>query len=158
MWVNTFQELICPSDSPQLLNTDSKAASLPFRIAFIQAGWKSSAHFINILIIIAFISAGNGCIYVQSRAVYSLALTNIAPKFFAITSKKGGLYHRRVAHPRPHANDLLVPYVSFLTPCFWGLLAVMNLKVTGGQVFASYIIISVTIVLFVEYKLYHKTH
>lgn len=43
---------------------------------------------------------------------------------------------QRVTHPRPHANDLLVPYVSILTSCCWGLLALMNLKVTAGQVFA----------------------
>jgi amino acid transporter len=89
-----FQGIICPSDSPQLLNADSKVASSPFTIAFTQAGWKSSGHFINALIMVAFISAGNGCIYVQSRALYSLALTNRAPKFFAITSKKGGRFLR----------------------------------------------------------------
>jgi amino acid transporter len=65
-----------------------QVASSPFAIAFTQAEWKSSAHFINALIVVAFISAGNGCIYVQSRALYSLALTNRAPKVFAITSKK----------------------------------------------------------------------
>jgi yeast amino acid transporter len=85
-----FQGIICPSDSPLLLNADSKVAPSPFTIAFTQAGWKSSGHFINGLIMVAFISAGNGGIYVQSRALYSLALTNRAPKFFAITSRRGG--------------------------------------------------------------------
>ncbi|CZR59981.1 related to amino acid transporters [Phialocephala subalpina] len=118
MGIIFFQGIICPSNSDQLLNATSKAASSPFTIAFTQAGWKSSGHFINTLIIIAFISAGNGCIYVQSRALYSLALTGRAPKIFAKTSKKG------------------VPYVSILTSCTWGLLALMNLKVTAGQVFA----------------------
>ncbi|KAG0651834.1 general amino acid permease [Hyphodiscus hymeniophilus] len=112
-----FQGLICPSDSPDLLNAASTVASSPFTIGFTAAGWKSSGHFINALIMVAFISAGNGCIYVQSRALYSLALTGRAPRFFAITSKKG------------------VPYVSILTSCTWGLLALMNLKVTAGKVF-----------------------
>jgi amino acid transporter len=85
-----FQGIVCPSDSPELLNADSTVAASPFTTAFTQAGWKSSAHVINALIVVAFISAGNGCIYVQSRALYSLALTNRAPKVFAITSKKGG--------------------------------------------------------------------
>lgn len=31
---------------------------------------------------------------------------------------------------------MAVPYVSILTSCTWGLLALMNLKVTAGQVFA----------------------
>lgn len=113
-----FQGLICPSDSPELLNAGSKVASSPFTIAFTQAGWKWSGHFINSLIVVAFISAINGCIYVQSRALYSLALTNRAPKFFAKTSKKG------------------VPYVAILTSCCWGFLSLMNMGITAGQVFA----------------------
>ena len=87
-----FQGIICPSNSPELLNATSKVASSPFTIAFTNAGWKSSGHFINTLIIIAFISSGNGTIYVQSRALYSLALSGRAPRFFATTSKKGGTY------------------------------------------------------------------
>ncbi|KAF2100057.1 AAT family amino acid transporter, variant [Rhizodiscina lignyota] len=113
-----FQGLICPSDSPLLINASSTVASSPFTIGFTQAGWKSSGHFINALIVVAFISAVNGCIYVQSRALYSLALTGRAPRCFAITSKKG------------------VPYVSILTSCCWGFLALMNLGITAGQVFA----------------------
>lgn len=67
---------------------------------------------------IGFISAGNGCIYVQSRALYSLALTNRAPKFFAITSKKGGQFLKRIPYPN-HAltssNSLcLYPYILLL--------------------------------------------
>lgn len=85
-----FQGLICPSDSPALLNATSKAASSPFTIGFVQAGWKSAGQFVNVLTIIAFISAGNGCVYVQSRALYALSLSGRAPKFFGITSKKGG--------------------------------------------------------------------
>lgn len=112
-----FQGLICPSNSPALLNADSKAASSPFTIGFVAAGWKSAGQFVNTLTIIAFISAGNGCIYVQSRALYSLALSGRAPKIFAITSKKG------------------VPYVSILTSCCWGFLALMNMKIGAGQVF-----------------------
>jgi yeast amino acid transporter len=112
-----FQGIICPSSSPDLLNASSTTASSPFTIAFTQAGWTWSGHFVNALITVAFISAVNGCIYVQSRALYSLALTRRAPKFFAITSKKG------------------VPYVAILTSCCWGFLALMNLGVTAGQVF-----------------------
>ncbi|RMZ85442.1 hypothetical protein DV737_g852, partial [Chaetothyriales sp. CBS 132003] len=112
-----FQGLVCPSDSDQLINASSSTASSPFTIAFTNAGWSWSGHFVNALITIAFISAVNGCIYVQSRALYSLALTGRAPKVFAITSKKG------------------VPYISILTSVLWGFLALMNLSVTAGQVF-----------------------
>lgn len=91
MGVIFFQGLICPSNAPELLNADSSVASSPFTIGFVQAGWKSAGDFINVLIVIAFISAVNGCIYVQSRVLYSLALTHRAPKVFAITSKKGDI-------------------------------------------------------------------
>lgn len=113
-----FQGLICPSDSDQLVNANSTTASSPFTIGFTAAGWSWSGHFVNALTTVAFISAGNGCIYVQSRALYSLARTGRAPRFFARTSKKG------------------VPYVAILTSCLWGFLALMNLEVTAGQVFA----------------------
>ncbi|ROV90229.1 hypothetical protein VMCG_10244 [Cytospora schulzeri] len=112
-----FQGIICPSNSPELLTGNSNTASSPFTIAFTAGGWTWSADFINAIIVVAFISAVNGCIYVQSRALYALALSGRAPKVFAITSKKG------------------VPYVSTLTSCLWGFLALMNLKVTAGQVF-----------------------
>lgn len=37
------------------------------------------------------------------------------------------------------AHKFSVPYISILTSCSWGLLALMNLKVTAGEVF-SYLI------------------
>jgi len=113
-----FQGIICPSDSDQLVNAASTTASSPFTIAFQNAGWSWSGDFVNALITVAFVSAVNGCIYVQSRALYALALRGRAPKFFTITSKKG------------------VPYVSILTSVLWGFLALMNIGVTAGQVFA----------------------
>ncbi|RMZ85041.1 hypothetical protein DV738_g5, partial [Chaetothyriales sp. CBS 135597] len=112
-----FQGLVCPSNSEQLINADSKSASSPFTIAFTNAGWSWSGHFVNTLITIAFISSANGTIYVQSRSLYSLALSGRAPKIFTITSKTG------------------VPYVAVLTSVVWGFLALMNLGTTAGQVF-----------------------
>jgi len=85
-----FQGLICPSSSPLLLNADSVVASSPFTIGFEAAGWKSAGHFVNALILVAFVSAANGVVYVQSRTVYSLALSNRAPKIFAKTTSRGG--------------------------------------------------------------------
>lgn len=85
-----FQGLICPSDSPDLLNASSDTASSPFTIAFTAGGWAWSAHFINAVIVVAFVSAVNGCIFVQSRSLYALALSGRAPRVFATTSEKGG--------------------------------------------------------------------
>ncbi|KIX95941.1 uncharacterized protein Z520_08196 [Fonsecaea multimorphosa CBS 102226] len=113
-----FQGLICPSDSPDLLNADSVVASSPFTIGFTKAGWKTSGHFVNALITVAFVSAANGVVYVQSRTVYSLALTGRAPKVFARTTSRG------------------VPWVAILTSNLWGFLCLMNRKLSAGQVFA----------------------
>lgn len=85
-----FQGLICPSSSPELLNADSVVASSPFTIGFVAAGWKTAGHFVNALITVAFVSAANGVVYVQSRTIYSLALTKRAPKIFAKTTSRGG--------------------------------------------------------------------
>ncbi|OAP62384.1 hypothetical protein AYL99_04587 [Fonsecaea erecta] len=113
-----FQGLICPSDSPDLLNADSVVASSPFTIGFTKAGWKTSGHFVNALITVAFVSAANGVVYVQSRTVYSLALSGRAPKIFARTTSRG------------------VPWVAILTSNLWGFLCLMNRKLSAGQVFA----------------------
>lgn len=85
-----FQGLICPSNSPDLLSADSTVASSPFTIGFVLAGWKSAGQFVNTIILICFISAANGVVYIQSRTLYSLALKNKAPKFFAATTSRGG--------------------------------------------------------------------
>jgi amino acid transporter len=87
-----FQGLICPSSSPDLINPASTTASSPFTIGFELAGWKSAGHFVNTIIILAFLSAGNGVVYVQSRTLYTMALTGKAPAFFKKTSKRGGKF------------------------------------------------------------------
>lgn len=87
-----FQGLICPSTSDDLVHPGSKTASSPFTIGFTLAGWKSSAHFVNAIILIAFVSAANGVVYIQSRTLYSLALKRKAPSFFAITTARGGTF------------------------------------------------------------------
>jgi amino acid transporter len=115
-----FQGLICPSDSPQLLSASSKVASSPFTIGFELAGWHWAGHFVNAIILVAFVSAGNGVVYVQSRTLHSMALTGRAPKFFATVTKRG------------------VPWPAILVSNLWGFLSLMNRKLAAGQVF-SYI-------------------
>jgi amino acid transporter len=90
-----FQGLICPSTSDDLVHPDSKTASSPFTIGFTLAGWKSSGHFVNAIILIAFVSAANGVVYIQSRTLYSLALKRKAPSLFAITSSRGGEFTKK---------------------------------------------------------------
>ncbi|KAF7561679.1 hypothetical protein G7046_g2474 [Stylonectria norvegica] len=112
-----FQGLICPSSADGLIHADSAVASSPFTIGFELAGWKTAGHFVNTIIIIAFVSAGNGVVYVQSRTLYTMALTGKAPAFFKKTSKRG------------------VPYPAILVSNLWGFLALMNLSVDAGTVF-----------------------
>ncbi|KAJ5603285.1 hypothetical protein N7537_006241 [Penicillium hordei] len=115
-----FIGLICPSTSDDLVHPASKTASSPFTIGFILAGWKSSGHFVNSIILIAFISAANGVIYIQSRTLYSLALKRKAPSFFAITNARGVLY----------------PAIIFSN--MWGFLGLMSLQTTAGSLFSYF--------------------
>ncbi|CEJ61161.1 hypothetical protein PMG11_09701 [Penicillium brasilianum] len=115
-----FQGLICPSTSDDLVHPGSKTASSPFTIGFTLAGWKSSAHFVNAIILIAFVSAANGVVYIQSRTLYSLALKRKAPSFFAITTARG------------------VPYVAILFSNMWGFLGLMSLQTTAGSLFSYF--------------------
>lgn len=115
-----FQGLICPSNDPHLLNATSKVASSPFTIGFELAGWSWAGHFVNSIILVAFISAGNGVVYVQSRTLHSMAKTGRAPKIFATVSTRG------------------VPWPAILVSNLWGFLSLMNRKLAAGQVF-SYI-------------------
>ncbi|KAJ5520828.1 hypothetical protein N7463_001281 [Penicillium fimorum] len=98
----------------------SKTASSPFTIGFKLAGWKSSGHFVNAIILIAFISAANGVIYIQSRTLYSLALKRKAPSFFAITNNRG------------------VPYPAIIFSNMWGFLGLMSLRTTAGSLFSYF--------------------
>ncbi|CDM28414.1 Amino acid/polyamine transporter I [Penicillium roqueforti FM164] len=115
-----FQGLICPSTSDDLVHPSSTTASSPFTIGFVLAGWKSSGHFVNAIIIIAFISAANGVIYIQSRTLYSLALKRKAPSCFAITNTRG------------------VPYPAIIFSNMWGFLGLMSLQTTAGSLFSYF--------------------
>ncbi|KAF2815434.1 uncharacterized protein BDZ99DRAFT_516157 [Mytilinidion resinicola] len=95
-------------------------ASSPFTIGFELAGWKPAGHFVNAITVVAFISAGNGVVYVQSRTLFSLAKTGRAPKIFSTTTKRG------------------VPWAAILPSTLWGFLSLMNRKRSAGAVF-SYI-------------------
>jgi len=118
MGMTFFQGLICPSNDPHLLSATSTVASSPFTIGFELAGWSWAGHFVNSIILVAFISAGNGVVYVQSRTLHSMAKTGRAPKIFAIVSKRG------------------VPWPAILVSNLWGFLSLMNRKIAAGQVFS----------------------
>lgn len=133
-----FQGLICPSTSDDLVHPDSKTASSPFTIGFTLAGWKSSGHFVNTIILIAFVSAANGVVYIQSRTLYSLALKQKAPSLFAITSSRGGEFTKTKNQVCQWANDHLVPYPAIIFSNMWGFLGLMSLTTTAGSLFSYF--------------------
>lgn len=63
--------------------------SSPFVKALDQAGVVAAGHIMNFILIVAALSAANGCLYASSRMIHSLALDGMAPKFAARTSAHG---------------------------------------------------------------------
>jgi len=115
-----FQGLVCPSTSDLLLSATSVSGSSPFTIGFALAGWASAGQFVNTVIIITFVSAANGCVYVMSRALHSMAMTKRAPAFFGKTTKKG------------------VPLRAILFSNLWFAWALMVLSSNAGAVFGYF--------------------
>ncbi|KAI5480380.1 Amino acid/polyamine transporter I [Pseudohyphozyma bogoriensis] len=75
---------------------------------------------ITFRILYVFIGAGNGVVFVLSRTLHTLALTGRAPKFFAVTNRRG------------------VPIRAILFSNLWGFTSLMNNTVSAGAIF-SYI-------------------
>lgn len=88
----TFIGLLIPYNSPYLLSAQSKTAASPLTISLQAAGIHVAAHIINGLIVLSVVSAGISSIYVTSRTICYLGKTGRAPKFLAITNKRGVPY------------------------------------------------------------------
>jgi amino acid transporter len=96
--------LLVPYNDPSLLQSTGTAASSPFVLAFTRAGVSGLPHVINAAVLTSAFSAGSSLMYSVSRMLYGLALRGYAPKFVAITTKKG------------------LPVVSLsIVTCFYGL-------------------------------------
>lgn len=115
--------VIVPSDDPSLLGASNASAS-PFVIGIKRAGIGGLNHAINAAILTSAWSAGNSFLYSGSRVLYSMSLSHQAPKFFAITNKRG------------------VPYVAVLFTWSFSLLAFLNVSNTGATVFNWFVNIS----------------
>ncbi|THH27767.1 hypothetical protein EUX98_g6416 [Antrodiella citrinella] len=109
--------LLVPSTDPGLNLKSSDAASSPFVIAIQHAGIKGLPSVINAVILSSAMSAATSELYSSSRAIYGLAATGNAPKFFMRLSKNG------------------VPWIAVLFQASFGLLAFMSLKAGPGRVF-----------------------
>lgn len=66
-----------------------QADSSPFVKVLDSAGFASAGHVMNAILIVAALSAANGCLYTGSRMIHSLALDGMAPRFAARTTEQG---------------------------------------------------------------------
>lgn len=76
---------------PWTVSATSKGdvTSSPFVTVLGATGIPGIADFMNFVLIIAALSAGNGCLYAGTRMVHSLAVDHMAPGILAPTTKKG---------------------------------------------------------------------
>lgn len=114
-----FIGLLIPFDDPRLLSsqayTDVKAA--PFVLVGEYANLKGFNHFINAIILVSAISTGVAIVYGGSRTLTAMAQQGYAPVVFSYIDRSG----------RPLASVGV-----FIAT---GLLAYINLSVTGPDVF-----------------------
>ncbi|GAW13560.1 hypothetical protein ANO14919_029470 [Xylariales sp. No.14919] len=136
--------ILVPNDDDQLLGGESNASASPFVIGIQKAGIPVLNHIINAAILTSAWSAGNAFCFSGSRVLYSMALNGQAPKWFAITSKRG------------------VPYVSVLFTVAIGALSFLNVSNTGAAAFGWFSNISTIsgyiawIVVMITYIRFHK--
>ncbi|XCB30212.1 amino acid permease [Arcanobacterium hippocoleae] len=65
------------------------ADASPFVLVLDEVGIAGAGHIMNAILIIAALSAANGCLYSGSRMIHSLALDKMAPNFASHTSDSG---------------------------------------------------------------------
>ncbi|KAG1836766.1 amino acid permease/ SLC12A domain-containing protein, partial [Suillus subalutaceus] len=108
--------LLVPSNNPLLKLTSSTARS-PFVIAIELAGIKYLPSIVNACLLTSAWSASSSDLYTASRAIYGLAASRNAPKFFLKTTRNG------------------LPYVAVLFCSSFSLLAFMAVSTSAGSVF-----------------------
>lgn len=108
---------LVPSNHPSLNLKDKNAAASPFVIAIQTAGIKGLPSLINACLLTSAWSAASSDLYTSSRALYGLALTGQAPKFFNKTLKNG------------------LPWTAVSFSAAFSLLAFMGIKSGSGKVF-----------------------
>ncbi|QIB70542.1 amino acid permease [Aminipila butyrica] len=81
---------LIPYTDSNLLGADvDNVAVSPFTMVFERSGIAMAASLMNAVILTSILSCGNSTLYSASRLLYSMALSNHAPKVFAVTSRKG---------------------------------------------------------------------
>ncbi|KAG1885704.1 amino acid permease [Suillus subluteus] len=108
--------LLVPSNNPYL-KLNSGTAESPFVLAIETAGIKSLPSIINACLLTSAWSASSSDLYTSSRAIYGLAASGNAPKFFLKTTRNG------------------LPYIAVLFCASFSLLAFMAVSKGAGTVF-----------------------
>ncbi|KAK5625663.1 hypothetical protein RRF57_001379 [Xylaria bambusicola] len=142
--------IVVRNDDPRLLSGNSDASASPFVIGIQRAGIPVLNHLINAAVLTSAWSAGNAFCFSGSRVLYSMALSGQAPKWFAITSKRG------------------VPYIAVLFTVSIGALAFLNVSNSGAVAFAwfsnistisgfiAWIVVMITYLRFRKAMVYHN--
>ncbi|KAI7624622.1 dicarboxylic amino acid permease [Hortaea werneckii] len=116
--------MLVPYDSDRLAwatKQSSSAAASPFVVAIQLAGIKVLPGFLNACILIFVFSAANSDLYIASRTIHGLALKRQAPRFLAITDKRG------------------VPFVSLGVSALICCIAFMNVSTGSKTVFGYFV-------------------
>jgi len=116
--------LVSPNDPLLQGGQSGTAGASPFVVAITNAGIKGLPSVINAALITSAWSAASSDLYTSSRALYGLALSGNAPKFFLRTSKGG------------------VPYLSILFNSLFSFLAFMSLSGGSSTVFGYFMNLS----------------
>lgn len=119
-----FVGLIVPSNSEALLSATSKSGASPFTIALERASWSGAGNLINAIIVVTLLSSINSAIYIASRTICAQAKAGRAPAFLAKTTSTG------------------VPVYAILFTNLFGLIALLNISETSGEVFTYLLDIS----------------
>lgn len=108
---------LIPYTSPKLLGAGVEDIAIsPFTLVFQRVGLPIAADLINVVILIAVLSAANSGMYAATRMLWSMGQTNFAPKSFGRTNRSG------------------IPIIALLATTIFGLL-VLLLSIAGQNVY-----------------------
>jgi lysine-specific permease len=115
--------LLIPYNDPRLLNQDNVSMS-PYTLIFQIYLSHYAASFINLVILVAVLSAANASMYSSARIMWYLGKTNQAPKIFA------------------KLNSMAVPFSALLITALVGSLVFISSYVGNGVLFSYLVQIS----------------
>ncbi|KAI8887775.1 hypothetical protein K501DRAFT_174970 [Backusella circina FSU 941] len=81
-----------PYTNPDLVSSDSSAATASFTLVFKLAGINAGAHVINAVTLTSVLSAANSSLYTASRTLLGLSLDGNLPAFISRTNRYGSPY------------------------------------------------------------------